>query len=172
MSVNQKPHEAFAGLVLLEVPYGQSLVSDPHKHTFDDPRNREATEARFTPYLASFGVKSLAIHQEVPTHKQLIRMGEFMWELGLMDKERVYHVPEWVCDRMRALQRADIPFAWFLYADERLAYPKVAPIQTPIPAPLPQVAPVRKKDPAIIGVIPTDYERRIGWWYLIAAWLH
>ncbi len=164
MSGTQKFTEAFAGLSVLEVPYGYSLVNDPHKLTFDDPRNREATEARFTPYLATFGVKSLGIHQEVPDQKQLIRIGEFMWELGLMDVEQVYHVPEWVCDRLRALQRADVPFAWFLYAEERLAYPKVAPA--------PQVVPVRKYDPAIIGIIPTDFERRIGWWYLIAAWLH
>src|SRR5437868_11714536 len=127
MSVTQKSSEAFAGLAVLEVPYGHSLVKDPHTFTFDDQRNREATEARYTSYLASFGVKSLHIHQEVPSQKQLIRIGEFMWELSLMDMEQVYRVPEWVCDRMHALQQADVPFAWFLYAEERLAYAKVAP---------------------------------------------
>ncbi len=124
-SVQQTKKEAFAGLAVLEVPYGYSLVSDPHKLTFDDPGNVAATEAKYTAYLAQFGVKSLGIHQEVPTEPQRIRMGEFVWDLGLMDMNRVYQVPAWVCERLGALQKAKVPFAWFLYADERLKYPKV-----------------------------------------------
>ncbi len=170
----QLPHhsdEMFRHLAVLEVPYGLAFVSDPSRATYDDPRSIAAIEAKYPSLLAPFGVKSLHIHQEVPTQKKRIRIGEFNWEYGLMDMERVYAAPESVCDLLRALQRECIPFAWFLYAEERFAYPKVAPLPTQVSAPPPQVKPIRKIDPAIIGVIPTDYQRRIGWWYLIAAWL-
>lgn len=171
MFTNQQTDSALSQLAVLEVPYGQSLVRNSTLYTYDDPRNIAATEARFTPYLAFFGVKSLAMHQEVPKNKKHIQLGEFMWELSLMDMEKAYQTPEWVCDRMAALQKANVPFAWFLYAEERLGYPKVqpAPIITRIAL---RESTQRQYDPAIIGIIPTDYERRIGWWYLIAAWLH
>jgi hypothetical protein len=171
MSLNQKTNGVFTQLTALEVPYRQSLVRDTTRHTYDDPRNSAATEARYTSYLAFFGVKSLNIHQEIPRHKEQIQLGEFLWEFGLMDMEKVYQAPEWVCDRMAALQKANVPFAWFLYAEERFVYPKVEPTPSIVRAPEIQKT-QRKRDPAIIGVIPTDYERRIGWWYMIAAWLH
>jgi hypothetical protein len=87
-------------LKALEVPYGQSLARDITRYTFDDPRSIAATEVRYTPYLSFFGVKSLNIHQEIPRQQEQIKLGEFLWEFGLMDREKVYQAPEWVCDRM------------------------------------------------------------------------
>ena len=179
MSLDQKALAPFGQLAALEVPFGYSLVRDDNRYTFDDPRNIAATETRFTSFLAFFGVKSLAMHQEVPRSKERVQLGEFLWEFGLMDLDKVYHAPEWVCDRMATLQKANVPFAWFLYAEERFSYPQVEPAQrsTPKPAPVTQRVvrpqpPQKRRDPAIMGIIPTDYQRRIGWWYLIAAWLH
>jgi hypothetical protein len=174
-------------VALREQPYGLDLLPEKERVEYGDPRNEAATEARWAPVLERLGIPILGV-RDVPSEAVRLDLDGITWELVPMGSG-VYDVPESVYHRIRAAEAAGIPFAYWLWGEERFSRPAFRPVREPLPAravrlsgeaaavlgtlaaPLGRlVTALASIDPIVIGVIPTAPHR--GLWCSLGAWLH
>ena len=174
-------------VALREQPYRLGLLPDKERVEYGDPRNEAATEARWAPALERLGIPTLGV-RDVPSEAVRLDLDGITWELAPMGTG-VYDVPESVYHRIRAAEAAGIPFAYWLWGEERFSRPAFRPVREPLPArairlggeaaavlgtlaaPLGRLVTVLASiDPVVIGVIPTAPNR--GLWCSLGAWLH
>ena len=148
-----------------EKPYGLGVVPDKELFEYTDPRNEPATEARWRPVLEQLGIVILGI-RDVPSQSVRITVDGIDWDVALMDNDIVYDVPPSVYHCIMAAEAKEIPFAYWLWGEEQFARPKFQPIRETVPV---RSVP-RKRDPIVIGVIPTAPNR--GIWCLLGKWFH
>src|SRR5438309_6372407 len=159
-------------VALREEPYGLDLLPDKERVEVSDPRNEAATEARWAPVLERLGIPILGV-RDVPSEAVRLDLDGITWELVPMGTG-VYDVPESVYHRIRAAEAAGIPFAYWLWGEERFSRPTFRPVHEPLPARAIRLGgeaaailgrlatALASLDPIVIGVIPTAPNR--GLW--------
>jgi hypothetical protein len=138
-------------------PYGVGLVSDTDIFEYLDPQNAAAVAARWRPRLEQLGARVLGT-ADVPNQPTRFFLDGIDWEVAPLDPARTYDVPATVFHRVRAAEAAEVPFAYWLWGEEQFARPTFRPVEEP------------KRDPVLIGVIPTAPNR--GIWVCLGVWLH
>lgn len=163
-------------------PYGLELVTDSDLFEYTDTRNDAATVARWQPVLQQLGIEVLEI-ADIPSRPILITVDSVEWEVRPLSPDRVEQVPADVYARIQAAKTSGVPFAYWLWGEERFMEPTFTPL------PQTQTEPKTdrllgfgrrktqdlqdwwtKVDPILIAVIPTAPNR--GVWCKLGAWFH
>lgn len=151
-------------VALRQRPYGLGLVPEKEISEYTDPRNEAAIEARWRPVLDRLDIRMLEI-RDVVSQPVRINVDGIDWDIAPMGSGP-YNVPQTVYHRIRAAEAEGIPFAYWMWGEEKLTRPTFQPIREPVP--VRSASP--KRDPIVIGVIPTAPNR--GIWCLLGIWLH
>ncbi len=146
-----------------ERPYNLGIASNKNLYELTDPRNEEATLARWQPVLHRLNIPILGT-RDVPSQQVRFSYDGIDWQLSRMGTQ-TYNVPESVYHRIRAAEAEGVPFAYWLWGEEQFVRPTFQPIPEPT-----LVRGTRKRDPIVIGVILTAPNR--GIWCLLGQWLH
>ena len=160
MSMN---YDELARLRERERPYDLGISPDHNLFEYTDPRNEEATLVRWQPALKRLHIPILGV-RDVPSEPVRVIFEGIEWILSRMGN-KTYDVPESVYHTIRSAEAEGVPFAYWLWGEEQFARPTFRPIPEPEPE-----RSTRKRDPIVIGVIPTAPNR--GIWCLLGKWLH
>jgi hypothetical protein len=172
-------------------PYpGVAVLPDATHFEASDPRNEQATVDRWRPVLERHGATILEV-ENIPTSGMRVEVDGITWELEPMYPQKTYDVPESVYHRIRALAAEGVPFAWWVWGEEKFSQPNFTPTPAaqpanapswsdattiplpPVqsrPAPRPRPTAPRQRDPIVVGIIPTGPNR--GVWCLLGKWFH
>lgn len=156
-------------LALAEQPFGLELLPDHTIFEYRDPRNEDATVARWKPTLDRFGIDVLGV-RDIPSGQTRFTVDGIEWDLRVLNGG-VHSVPSPVYHRIRSAEAAGIPFGYWIWGEEQFSQPTFVPdpglartSRTPVPA----IG--DERDPILIGVIPTAPNR--GVWCKLGAWFH
>lgn len=150
--------------------YGLAILPETNRYEYTDPRNEAAVERRWHPICEQHGAAILGT-RDVPTERVRVAVDGLTWELGpLGSAERA--IPSTVFHRWRALEAAGVPFLYWLWGDEQPEQPHFRPLADREPWQFRSSNdwPTRRRDPIVIGVIPTAPSR--GLWVLLGRWFH
>src|SRR5688572_26164131 len=110
--------ERWRQLVTRERPFGIGFVADASLVEVEDPRNDEATLARWQPVLDRLGIPVVGV-RDIPAQPVRFEVRGIEWELTRMETDgRNYAVPQRVLQRIRAAEAAEVPFAYWLWGEE------------------------------------------------------
>ena len=157
-----------------ERPYDLGIVPDNRQFEYTDPRNEEATLARWQPVLERLNILILGV-RDVPSEPVRVTVDGIEWLLSRMGNKR-YDIPESAYHTIRAAQAAGVPFGYWLWGEEQFDRPEFYP-QKPKNASWKSSLErswnewqEKLSDPIVIGVIPTAPNR--GIFCLLGKWFH
>lgn len=155
-------------------PYGLAILPERDHHEYTAPQHEAAVEQRWRPICERHGAAILGI-RNLPTDRARLVLDGIPWILEPLGQgER--QVPAEVFHRWRALEAESVPFQWWLWGEEQPQRPKFRVLPGSGAAQSTQwaqrsgLATTERRDPVVIGVIPTAPHR--GVWVLVGRWFH